>query len=454
MRRRTLAIAALLPLFVTSLPNATYALSLPACSISGTASAERITGTPGDDVICAGAGNDIINGLGGNDIIFGGPGSDRIKAGSGADDVYGDGGADYIDGGTGIDDVFGGTGNDTITGGTEADILRGDAGTDTISGGTGDDEIYGEAGNDQIDGGDGADKLVGGNGTDLITGGNGQDLLQGGAGTDELSAGSGADIIDGGQGKDTITTGAGNDLCNADSADVRLDACKIDSKGPKFGALPMVVRQIQAGTMAVFTVNVSDVATVQAVYGSIGGAPGWITEWCGFRIPTELESGSEKSGTYKLSCTVPPNAVNDNYTLFLGAVDMMGHTTEERIAFEVIGGSSDNRTPTVTKLDLPESVSPGENLVIRVEATDDSVVAGVYFWFMLEGGGFSGLNGVHAKGSDPRSISITPTDAIFEQDYVFGDNAPTGTYQVWISVRDGVGNSEFYDTGRKIALKR
>jgi hypothetical protein len=454
MRLKTLAIAALVPLFVTSFPNTSFALSLPACSISGTASAERITGTPGDDVICAGAGNDIINGLGGNDIIFGGPGRDRIKAGSGADDVYGDAGADYIDGGTGIDDVFGGTGNDTITGGTEADILRGDAGTDTISGGIGEDEIYGEAGNDKIDGGDGADKLVGGNGTDLITGGSGQDLLQGGAGTDELSAGSGADLIDGGQGKDTITTGAGNDLCNADSADVRLDACSLDSKGPKFGALPMVVRQIQAGTMAVFTVNVSDVATVQAVYGSIGGAPGWITEWCGFRIPTELESGSEKSGTYKLSCTVPPNAVNDNYTLFLGAVDMMGHTTEERIAFEVVGGSSDNRTPTVTKLDLPESASPGENFVIRVEATDESIVAGIYFWFMLEGGGFSGEYGLHASGSDPRTLGFTPTDLILEQDYVFGDNAPAGTYKAWISVRDGVGNREFYDTGRTIVLNK
>jgi hypothetical protein len=455
MRRRTLAIAALVPLFVTSLPNATYALSLPACSISGTASADRITGTSGADVICAGAGNDFINGLGGNDIIYGGPGDDRINSGAGADDVYGDAGSDYIDGGTGKDDIFGGIGNDTILGGTDADIIKGDAGTDTISGGTGEDEIYGETGNDKIDGGDGSDRLAGGDGIDQITGGIGEDLLQGGAGADNISAGNGADIIDGGQGKDTITTGAGNDLCNADSADVRLDACSLDSKGPKFGALPMVVRQVQAGAIAVFTVNVSDVAGLQAVYGSIGGAPGWITEWCGFRIPTTLVPGStEKSATYRLSCTVPPTAVNDNYTLFIGAVDMMGHTTEERIAFEVIGGSSDNRTPTVTKLDLPESVSPGESLVIRVEATDESVVAGVYFWFKLEGGWFNGLNGVHAKGSDPRSISITPTDATFEQDYVFGDNAPTGTYQVWISVRDGVGNREFYDTGRKISLKR
>ena len=400
MNRKRIAIASLMTLFVGSVPAASHALSLPYCDISGTASADRITGTSGNDVICAGPGNDIVNGLGGNDIIYGGPGSDRII------------------------------------------------------GGPGKDEIYGEVGNDNIDGGEGSDKLAGGDGLDKIAGGNGQDLLQGGAGADNLSAGNSADLIDGGKGKDTITSGPGNDLCNADSSDVRLDACSLDSKGPKFGPLPMVVRQLQAGTLAVFTVNVSDIATVDAVYGSIGGAPGWITEWCGFRIPTELVSGSEKSGTYKLSCTIPPSAVNDTYTLFLGAVDIMGHTAEQRIAFEVVGGSSDNRPPTVTKLGLPASVNPGENFVIRVEATDDSVVAGIYFWFMLdaEAGGFSNENGLHAKGSEPRVISFTPTDAIFEQDYLFGDNAPAGTYKVWISVRDGVGNRDFYDTGRSIAL--
>ncbi|MBJ7280303.1 MAG: hypothetical protein JHD31_00290 [Rhodoluna sp.] len=400
MNRKRLVIAALVALFATSFPNASYSLSLPACTISGTASADRITGTPGDDYICAGAGNDIINGLGGNDTVYGGPGNDRII------------------------------------------------------GGTGKDVIYGEAGNDTIEGGEGEDKLSGDDGKDKITGGSGIDLLQGGAEADNISAGNGADLIDGGKGKDTITTGAGNDVCNADSTDVRLDACSLDSKGPKFGALPMVVRQVQAGTLAVFTVNVSDVATVQAVYGSIFGTSRWVTEWCGFSVPTELISGSEKSGTYELRCTIPFNAVNDNYTMFVGAVDMMGHTTEQRIAFEIVGGSSDNRIPTVTKLDLPESATPGENFVIRVEATDESVVAGIYFWFMLEGGGFSGEYGLHATGSDPRAISFTPTDAIFEQDYVFGDNAPEGRYKVWISVRDGVGNREFYDTGRYIALNK
>jgi hypothetical protein len=199
---------------------------------------------------------------------------------------------------------------------------------------------------------------------------------------------------------------------------------------------------------------VSDVATVQAVYGSIGGKPGWVTEWCGFRIPTELQSGTERSGTYKLSCTVPQNAVNDNYKLLVGAVDMMGHTAEQIIAFEVVGGSNDNLRPIVTKLDLPVSVAPGENFVVRVEATDESVVAGIYVWFMLEGGGFGNENGIHAKGSEPRAISITPTDAIFEQDYLFGDNAPAGKYNVWISVRDGVGNREFFEAGSSIVLAK
>jgi len=370
------------------------------CTIVGTKNADVLTGTAGYDVICAGAGNDTIYGLGGNDII---------RAGSGNDVV------------------FAGYGNDTV---------------------------LGEAGNDNISGSDGADRLNGGDGKDRITGGGGQDILQGGAGTDNLSAGNSADIIDGGKGTDTITSGAGNDVCNADSADVRLDACSLDSKGPKFGAITTVVRQVQAGTMAVFTVNVSDVATVNAVYGSIGGAPGWVTEWCGFRIPTELVSGSEKNGTYQLSCTVPPNAVNDNYTLFVGAVDMMGHTSEQRIAFEVTGGSSDNRTPVVTKIELPESVKPAESFAISIDATDDSFVAGVYIWFLLEGGGFANENGLHAKGSDPRVITQTPTASSFEQDYVFGDNAPLGTYNVWISVRDGVGNREFYDSGQKITLTK
>jgi len=370
------------------------------CTIVGTNKSETIIGTSGPDIICALGGADKIYGLGGNDTIRAGSGNDTIFAGDGSD------------------------------------------------------AALGEAGNDTVDGGTGADRLNGGEGLDKINGAGGEDMLQGGAGNDNISGGDAIDVIDGGKGVDTIRTGAGNDVCSSDSSDVRLDSCTIDNKGPSFGALTTEVQQVRAGELAVFAVNVSDVAGVSAVYGSIGGAPGWVTEWCGFLITGELVSGTSKAGTYELRCTVPPTAVNGSYTLEWSSADLMGQASRQSKSFEVTGGSADSRTPQVTRIDLPSSVQAGQTFVITVDATDESQVAGIYVWFLLEGGGFSDENGLHAKGSDPRLVSPSAVEASFEQDYLFGDNAPKGQYHMWLSVRDGVGNREFFDTGRTINLTK
>ena len=82
----------------------------PACTITGTRTADRLLGTPGDDVICGGRGPDRISGRGGNDIIRGGPGADRIDAGAGADTIAGGAGRDRIDGGPGVDKALKGSG--------------------------------------------------------------------------------------------------------------------------------------------------------------------------------------------------------------------------------------------------------------------------------------------------------------------------------------------------------
>jgi hypothetical protein len=370
------------------------------CTIVGTKKADTIRGTAGADVICAGAGADTIYGLGGDDVIRAGTGNDIIFAGPGKDTVLG------------------------------------------------------EPGNDNISGSDGADQINGGEGKDRISGGGGQDLIQGGTGSDNLSAGNGNDLIDGGLGTDTISTGAGNDMCNADEADVRLDYCTIDSQAPTFGAPPTDLKQVTAGNLAVFAVNVSDAAGVQAVYGSIGGAPGWVTEWCGFQIPLELASGTQKSGTYKLSCSIPSNAVNAKYSLFLSAVDLMGHASRQELEFEVVDGSTDNRTPEIKNIALPETAVAEQTFTIKVAATDDSGVAGIYLWLLLEGGGFSNERGVYAQGSEPRTNFYTPVDCIVEQDFIFDKQDPKGLYHLWISVRDSVGNREFYDTGRTISLTK
>jgi hypothetical protein len=92
-----------------------------AVSTLGTAGADLLRGTEGDDVISGGHGHDTIRGLGGNDVICGG------------------GGADVIRGNEGDDVILGGAGRDVLAGGPGNDRLRGGRGRDTLDGGSGDD---------------------------------------------------------------------------------------------------------------------------------------------------------------------------------------------------------------------------------------------------------------------------------------------------------------------------
>jgi Ca2+-binding RTX toxin-like protein len=401
MRRRTLAIAALVPLFITSFPTTSFALSLPACSISGTSFADRINGTPGDDVICAGSGNDIVNGLGGNDIIYGGSGNDRIL------------------------------------------------------GGTGKDAIYGETGNDNIDGGLGADEINGGAGNDSVLGGSGRDLIKGEDGSDSLNGGIDADMITGGLGKDMIRTGPGDDLCNKDSVDVMLDPGVLDRQAPEIGPSLAVVRTFEAGSNLKLTWSISDASGVEKSYASIGGAPGWITSWCGFQIEGELVSGDAKNGTYQINCQIPDNAVNDYYSLFVGAHDVLGNSTinSPQIAFEVTGGASDSKAPKVEKVDIAKSVSSGEEFSMTLDVTDETGVNGVYGWFMLDGGGFASWtgNGSHVNATGGAElVNGTTRDGVYRQSFKFSDKAPAGGYTLWLSLRDELGNKTFEATGVKI----
>jgi len=417
MRQKTLVAALIAALFVACFSNPSVAASEPICTITGTSKADRLVGTSADDVICAGSGNDTVLGLGGNDIILAGPGNDKI---------------------------FGGVGDDQLSGGT---------GNDSISAGVGNDTVTGEAGKDSISGGTGSDTLAGGEGRDRLAGNSGEDILRGELGNDRLSGGTDADILDGGTGADTIVTGTGSDMCSLDASDIHLDACTMDSTGPQAGVLMTDVLQFSAGSTAVFNVKVLDESGTGSVYGKIGGAPGWVTEWCGFPITGVLTEGTEKSGVYQISCTIPANAVSDNYTLFVGTNDLMGNSGSElSIDFQVSGGSSDNRTPTVTKIELPNRVSRGESFTVSVSATDESSVVGIYAWFALEGGWISDGGALYAPYSEARFITQTQTEAVTEQDVVFDQNAPYGTYRIWLSIRDGVGNRDFYATESTITL--
>lgn len=387
----------------------TPALGVPAastvereCTILGTSKADKITGTSKADVICAGAGNDLIYGLGGND------------------------------------EIRSGTGNDKIFGGAGDDVIRGDAG------------------NDVINGGDGADTISGGSGKDSIDGVAGNDLLQGGDNSDSILGGSGDDAIDGGSGADTIRTGQGNDTCSMDATDKRLDTCSIDTQGPDFGPITMDVRQFNAGDLATFTFNATDASGIAIIVGYLGGPPGWVTEWCGFAFEAKLVSGTNKAGIYQFDCQIPDDAVNETYSLFVKAADQMGNASAgPTVTFTVSGGSTDNKTPEVSDIELPTTAKAGESVTLRVTVSDDSGIAGIYGWFALNGYGFSDGTVIYAMGDgEPITVSESGNSKVIEQRFTFNNGAPAGTYTLWLSKRDSVGNRDFVQTQTTIEITK
>ncbi|NBR64588.1 MAG: calcium-binding protein [Micrococcales bacterium] len=404
MSIRSFTSLAMVALFITSFPNVSSAGTADAnCTIYGTAKSDQIFGTAGNDIICAGSGNDTISGLGGNDIIYGGPGNDGISGGSGNDQIFGEAGNDYVEGGAGKDQLSGDSGNDNLNGGAESDLIRGNAGTDFINGGTGND------------------------------------------------------LIDGGLAKDTIRTGVGNDSCSSDSSDVMLDSCRLDKTAPELGVNTTDVKTFAAGSTIKLSWSVSDVSGVERTWGNLGGPPGWITTWCGFGIDAQLISGDSKSGVYQLECKVPENAVNETYTLFIGAYDVLGNSTSTmpQMSFTITGGSSDAKAPEFTDITLDSAAKPGGEFTLTVTASDATGIAGIYGWFMKDGGGFASYPDI-----GPYVDAITAADLItgtnqagtYRQIHRFSNKAPAGTYTLWLSLYDVVGNKIFLQTDKKISV--
>jgi hypothetical protein len=403
MLRKLLTSLAALPLFVMGFPLASSAYSPPVCTIYGTVKADRINGTSGADIICAGSGNDVVNGLGGNDIVYGGFGNDVLLGGSGNDELFGEAGSDSIDGGFGNDELSGGAAGDRILGGSGADLILGEAGTDTINGD------------------------------------------------------AGVDLINGGLGKDTIRSGTGADSCSLDSTDLILDACAIDKSAPEIGMQAAVVREFTAGSTIRLNWSVTDSSGVDKAWASIGGQPGWITNWCGFAIEAQLVSGTSKEGVYQIECAVPENAVNGGYSLFVSARDQLGNTTVNapQIAFTISGGSADDRAPEAVELDFDSKAKAGGEVSFSVSIRDESGADGITGWLMKDGGGFASYPdiGIYAEAKGPAELQTgTNKSGTYNQTLKFSDRAPAGSYTLWLSMRDAVGNKVFEATDAKVIV--
>ena len=159
--------------------------------LHGTRFADRITGSPRDDIlevddiseVCtpsgsgvdrirnivhAGAGDDEVYGCNGGDRVYLGDGRDVFMGGEGDDWAYGGEGRDWIHGLAGSDHLEGGDGNDRVNGtfycdtASSAGTGMGDTSHNQVYGGNGDDEVTGDLAGDVLDGGPGVDNGYGG----------------------------------------------------------------------------------------------------------------------------------------------------------------------------------------------------------------------------------------------------------------------------------------------------
>jgi len=227
--------------------------------IQGTAGADMLDGTSGDDTFIGGQGDDSLSGDAGSDtyVYAQGDGSDYISDGGVPEDhdvlkftdlnaadvqlsadgddllvtitadgavirVSGEFSADLGDGwqgpGFGIEAIQFADGAIVDHAGMLVQALNatvGTAGDDTLVASPGGGLVLGYGGDDILTGGAGTDHLIGGDGADTLAGGAGSDILNGGAGSDTYvyNAGDGADVIsdldNDGSDVNVLTLGAG-----------------------------------------------------------------------------------------------------------------------------------------------------------------------------------------------------------------------------------------------------
>ncbi len=404
-------------------PSAGLALTLPSARTCDgevatiVSAAATITGTPGVDVIVAtGTTGQTIRSGAGDDIICGSSGPDRIFAGDGNDTVLAGNGNDAIDGWNGFDTIDGGFGNDSVAGGSGDDVITGGPGTDTVSGNTGDDRI------------------------------------RGGGASDTLVGGRGSDALDGGPAPDVIDPGAGSNSCGSDSSDSMRGPCAIDTTGPAISDV-VVPDVVTAGTTMTFTWRVTDSGGVSNTNMRFGGDSGYVTSWCDFVVVADLVTGDAFDGTYRASCSLPDNAVNSTYTVFLMASDMFGNSstwdTSTQFEFSVTGGSTDASPPAVSVLG---ATVEGDSVIVRWRATDPAGVAGQSAWMAHNTYSFASIEGSYFAYNAPFLVGGDAVDGRYEQRLDRRSIAPDGTYTVWLTTIDTLGNRSFSQTAITVVL--
>ena len=402
-----------------------------ACTIVGTAKADKLIGTSGKDVICGLGGDDTITGNGGDDTIDGGTGNDVVSGGAGNDTLTGGDGNDTMTGGTGNDSMSGGNGTDTVSYSDHTKAVTADLDGVRDDGSSGETDLV-TITVENLTGGSGNDTLTGSTGPNVISGGAGNDVIVAGAGNDKVSGGTGNDKITGAAGADNLNGDDGTNICDKDATDTVAN-CPPDTAAPT----PLTY-QVSATTIDTSAASKSVTATTR-VTDNFSGVASVTAKLVGtaatYTQTATRTSGSEADGTYQAVLTVPQGAPVGTYELFVGATDKAGNVLAPKRSTLTVNQTGDVIAPallswTVTPAQIDASAA-AKTVTVTARVTD----------------GGSGVGSVIAKLVGPATYAAAATrtdgtaaDGNYQAVVTVPAGAAPGTYQVVIVATDAKGN--------------
>ncbi|MFM7719329.1 MAG: fibronectin type III domain-containing protein [Actinomycetota bacterium] len=194
------------------------------------------------------------------------------------------------------------------------------------------------------------------------------------------------------------------------------------------------------------TVTTNDGGTAPGTWAKIGGPPGWVS-WCPFPMFTSRTSGTATDGRYATSCTLPASLPNGEYSVWITALDTTGTYAENGgiDTFTVVGGSSDAQPPVVSEVTAaPSPVAAGGSLTLKWRAQDATGGASIIAWAYGPNGRLTDDAVVFWLGYDvpPTLVSGDARDGRYQVTLPVSATAAAGTYIIWFSVQDVLGNRE------------
>jgi hypothetical protein len=216
-----------------------------------------------------------------------------------------------------------------------------------------------------------------------------------------------------------------------------------------------VPAEVQAGTPLVIRFRMTDPSGYQSPVAFVGGPSGWVSNWCGFGVAAIRVSGDQRDGEYEISCLVPTNAPSAGYIVRIGCECTFPDASGDSLfvyPFDLVGGSNDVRVPEIGRAQITSVgvIRPGGTLEVTTLAKDESGIAYVVAWVDGPNGRTTNDAG-QPWASDMGLDSVIRSQAAngweqFVQTITLRDDATPGSYRLWFSVGDSIGNrAALYD---------